>query len=342
MKIAIHKRKGSFSDRWINYCEENAISYKIVNVYKTDIIEQVSDCSALMWHHNHSLYTDTLFAKQLSFSLEQAGKYVFPDFATCWHFDDKIGQKYLFESINAPCVHTHVFYSKIQALSWVEKATFPKVFKLRGGAGSNNVKLIHTKKEAIKFVKKAFSKGFKPYSALNKFKDTCSEFIKGETTFKGVLYRFYKVFFVKNNSQIFPNEKGYFYVQDFIPNNPFDIRVIVIGKRAFAIKRVNRENDFRASGSGKIIFNKKEIDERCVKLAFNINNKIKSQCIAYDFVFDSKNNPLIIEVSFGFYSTTYENCEGYWDSDLNWYDTKIDPLGWITENLINEVVNDKE
>ena len=89
MKIAIHEREGSFSDGWINYCEKNAIPYKIVNVYKSNIIEQVSDCNALVWHHHHDLFKDTLFAKQLLFSLQQAGKRVFPDFATCWHFDDK-------------------------------------------------------------------------------------------------------------------------------------------------------------------------------------------------------------------------------------------------------------
>ena len=31
MKIAIHHRQGSFSDRWIEYCKENGINFKIVN-----------------------------------------------------------------------------------------------------------------------------------------------------------------------------------------------------------------------------------------------------------------------------------------------------------------------
>ena len=158
MKIAIHKREGSFSDRWINYCKKNDIPYKIVNAYKSNIIEQVSDCSALMWHHHHGLYKDTLYAKQLSFSLQQAGKRVFPDFATCWHFDDKVGQKYLLEAIDVPFIPTYIFYTKEEALKWIDKATFPKVFKLRRGAGSSNVKLLRTKKLAVKFAKRAFGK----------------------------------------------------------------------------------------------------------------------------------------------------------------------------------------
>jgi glutathione synthase/RimK-type ligase-like ATP-grasp enzyme len=50
----------------------------------------------------------------------------------------------------------------------------------------------------------------------------------------------------------FNPEKNYVYFQDFIPQNDFDIRIIVIGKRAFAIKRMVRKGDFRASGSGNI------------------------------------------------------------------------------------------
>ena len=33
MKIAIHNRPGSFSDRWIEYCNKNHIDYKVVNAY---------------------------------------------------------------------------------------------------------------------------------------------------------------------------------------------------------------------------------------------------------------------------------------------------------------------
>ena len=35
-------------------------------------------------------------------------------------------------------------------------------------------------------------------------------------------------------------EKGYVYFQEFIPDNAFDIRIIVCGKRAFGIKRLER------------------------------------------------------------------------------------------------------
>src|SRR5690606_32178503 len=158
--IAIHSENTDFSKRWINYCKEKEIPYKIVNCYDTDIVDQVRGCTALFWHHNHRSFEDLLFAKQLLFALEHAGIKVFPDFKTGWHFDDKVAQKYLFEASGVPLVPSYVFYDKQQALEWAKNTTYPKVFKLRGGAGSSNVKLVKNYFENKKIINKAFKKGF--------------------------------------------------------------------------------------------------------------------------------------------------------------------------------------
>ena len=76
----------------------------------------------------------------------------------------KLGQKYLLEAIGAPCIPSYVFYDKKDAIKWLNKTTFPKVFKLRGGASSVNVKLIKNRKQAIKIIRKSFTKGFKNFN----------------------------------------------------------------------------------------------------------------------------------------------------------------------------------
>ena len=132
-------------------------------------------------------------------------------------------------------------------------------------------------------------------------------------------------------------EKGYVYFQDFIPGNSFVIRVCVVGGRAFALKRMTRKGDFRASGSGNIVYDKKQIDERCVKIAFEVNEKLKTQSIAYDFVFDTDNQPLIVEVSYAYAVKAYDLCEGYWTKDMRWHEgTHFDFCGWMVEDLITE------
>ena len=333
MKLAIHKSQG-FAERWIAYCEAKKIQYKIVNCYDNDVVKQLDDCCGLMWHHYHASLKDVKFAKQLLFSLEQSGKPVFPNFNTAWHFDDKVGQKYLMESINAPYVPSYVFYSKKDALKWAELASFPKVFKLRGGAGSANVKLIKTREKAKKIINKAFGSGFEQYDKLGNLKDRWIKYRLGKTSLYDVLKGFARIFHTTDFARAYGNEKGYVYFQDFIPDNYFDIRIVVIGDKAFGIKRMVRKNDFRASGSGCIIYQKTEIKEDCVKIAFEVNKKLKTQCIAIDFVFD-RNHSLIVEISYGFSPQGYDLCEGYWDINLNWNEGYFNPYGWMIDNLLN-------
>lgn len=337
MKIAIHPSELSFSKKWIAYCQNNDIDYKIVDCYASDIISQISDCDIVMWHHHHAYAKDKLFAKQLLFALEQTGKKVFPDFSTSWHFDDKVGQKYLLEAIGAPLVPSVVFYSKKQALEWAETTTYPKVFKLRCGAGSYNVSLAGTKKTAKKLIRRSFGRGFSPYSKWNNLKDKYMYFRKGKAPFYDVLKSLGRVVYSTRFARIHGNEKGYAYFQDFIPDNSFDIRVVVIGDKAFAIKRMVRKNDFRASGSGSIIYDKEQVDERCVRISFDITQKIRAQCLAYDFVFDQENTPLITEINYGFDQRGYLDCPGYWDKNLIWHEGKFHPEEWMVDQIINKI-----
>lgn len=339
MKIAIHNRHGSFSDGWIEHCKKKHIDYKLVNAYDNDIVEQIRDCNAFMWHHHHTDYRDNLFAKQLLFSLQVSGIKVFPDFNTGWHFDDKVGQKYMLEAIDAPLVPSYVFYTKKEAMQWIEHTEFPKVFKLRGGAGSHNVMLAHNSSEAIRFIKNAFGKGFSQKNIHHLLSDDMLKFKSGKVSIFYII-KDIAAFYLKQETfrKMSSREKGYVYFQEFIPNNTFDIRVCVIGDKAFAIKRMVREHDFRASGSGNIIYAKAEIDERCIKIAFDISSRLKLQCVGMDFVLDKDNNPLIVEMGYGFTAAGYAQCEGYWTSDMEWHEGKgFNFCGWMVENLMNMV-----
>lgn len=336
-KVAIHHRPNSFSECWIEFCEQNNVPHKVVDCYQTDIIRQLEDCNIVMWHYHHTNSKDFLFARQLLFSLEASGKKVFPDFHTGWHFDDKVGQKYLLEAAGAPLVPSYIFFNKTEAYHWADEAAFPKVFKLRKGAGSSHVKLVKNKKEAKKLISQAFAKGFSQYEAGSNLKERWRKFKNRQNNFidllKGVLRFGYSTDF----DRIAGNERGYIYFQDFIPGNDSDIRVIVIHDRAFAIKRLVRRNDFRASGSGMIEYEKKYFNKETIKLAFDVAQKLKSQCIALDFVYD-KGNPLIVEISYGYTKEGYADCVGYWDEQLNWHEGSFNnPQHWMVKSLLNRV-----
>lgn len=340
MLIGIHHTANTFSERWLAYCRDKNIPVKIVNCYDSDINVQLKDCDALMWHYNHKGSKDSKFARQLLFALQHSGKKVFPDFNSAWHFDDKIAQKYLLEGINVPSPESYVFYSKKEALNWALTTSYPKVFKLRNGAGSDNVRLVRNGREAERCIRKAFGRGFSQYDALANLKERVRKYRNGKTSlfnvFKGVL----RLFKTTEYARLTGREKGYAYFQEFIPGNDHDIRVIVIDGKAFAIKRMTRENDFRASGSGFILYEKEHFDDKTIELAFNISEKLGSQCMAFDFVFLG-NEPLVVEISYGFAMEGYDKCTGYWDRSLKWHEGKFNPYGWMVEGMISSCMNDK-
>lgn len=342
MKIAIHHRPNSYSDLWIEYCQQHNVQYKIVDAYANDIITQVADCDAFMWHFHHHIYKDVLYAKQLIYVIEkQLGKITYPDFNTCWHFDDKVGQKYLLESVSVPIVPTYIFFSQKDALEWIRHTTFPKVFKLRCGASASNVLLIKSPIQAKHIIDKAFNNGIKTFRFHEQIKERYTKYKQGLVSIRNLL-GLIKMWALNNKPieyyKYHPKEIGYVYFQDFIPNNDFDIRVFVVDNKAIAAKRINRENDFRASGSGKLIYDKEEIDEDCIKIAFETKRKLKMQSVAFDFLRNTNNNWVITEIS---YCRDNKNRShtGYWTEDMQWHEcNNIDICAWIIETVIEKAL----
>lgn len=337
IKLAIHNSSAGFHPRWIVYCEDQQISFKRVNCHASDIIEQLRGCDGLLWHHSHMNPSDLLVAKAILSALEHSGFRVFPDWRTSWHFDDKVAQKYLFEAIDAPFVPAWVFLDRCAAMDWVESTTFPKVFKLRGGAGSSNVRLVRNRDEARRLVRRAFGSGFSNYDALVSLKERWRKFRLGKAGPFEVVKGLARFMRPPPFARALGREAGYAYFQEFIPGNHSDTRIIVIDGKAFALKRYVRDNDFRASGSGHMAYAREEFDERCARIAFDVTERLGSQCAAYDFVFNAQNEPLMVEVSYGFSPEGYDACPGYWDRSLQWHEGPFNPQGWMVESLIKSL-----
>lgn len=325
MKIAIHHNDLAFSRRWIDYCEKESLDYLIVDAFNSSIIEELRGVDIFLWHWNHAEPSSFLFARQLILSIEKLGVKVFPDVNTSWHYDDKIGQKYLLEAIEAPLVPSYVFYSKRDAIAWISSIDFPKVFKLRGGYGSNNVKLVKTHKEAKKLISRAFGKGFSQMDRISLLKNRIWKYRNDSSkkNFIGIIKGFGRLFINKEIDMIFGRERGYVYFQDFQSKNNYDTRLIVIGGKCVGIRRYNRENDFRASGSGLLEYNPELFDKKMISIAFEIAQKLNAQSIAYDFVYDENGNPKIVEISYCFSISAYDKCPGYWRKDLVWVKENI-------------------
>jgi len=333
--IAIHPEPKSFSARWIELCAERKIPVREVNAFDSDIIHQLADARAFLWHFHHVLPADLAAAPRVLHAAEMMGLAVFPNQTTSWHFDDKIAQKYMLEALGAPLVRTYVFYSEEDAGRWIDAAEFPKVFKLSRGAGSANVRLVRTRDEARRLVGQAFGKGFKPVASV--FADAPlrlararggSDLLKKLARGPAVLSQYWRTRYAMQR------ERGYAYFQDFLAGNAFDTRITVIGNRAFGFTRNVRKDDFRASGSGSISYDLGRVDERCLRIAFDVARKTVSQSMAFDFLKGPDGAPQINEVSYGYQALAVYNCVGHWDERLAWHDGHMWPQDAILDDLL--------
>lgn len=349
VRIAVHTdaqpREKSFASRWITTLESLGIRVLRVNLLKQDSMEQIRGADGVMWHWFHS--PDD---KQAALKIIPAIEYglnipVFPNLRTCWHYDEKVAQHYLLQAIETPQVPSWVFWNYKDALDFVQQCTFPKVFKLSVGAGSANVMKLNNRIDAQRMVKRMFLEGIFPYT-MNEYEHPVE--LQTIEDIRKIIQRFiqgmrYSI------SATYPPLRGYFhpqknylYIQDFIPGNPHDIRITVIGNRAFGFIRMNRENDFRASGSGHIKHDPSHIPLDAVKAAHEISATNNFQSMAYDFLLDKTGKPLVNEISYCYLSSAVYECPGWWDRDLKWHPGHTWPEEAHVEDFITYIKNIKQ
>jgi len=293
--------------RWAALLADAGHDVRHVDVFQPDILEQLRGCHGFMWRHAHVSH-DRLVAKRLLPVIEHdLGLCVYPDQKTCWHYDDKVAQWYLLQAHDIPIPQTWVFWDEKDAMAFLKDAQYPLVMKLAGGAGSQNVRKIDTAAQAHHWLKKLFSAGV---FALGAFGKTRRETIdqKLRSSVKKLLGR--------ETEYWYELHKNYVILQEFLPGNEFDTRVTVIGNRAFAYRRFNRANDFRASGSGNFSPAPGEIDLETVRLAFRLASRLGTQSVAVDGLRRGEDR-VVGEISYTYVSWMVQSAPGHWEMQGN-------------------------
>jgi glutathione synthase/RimK-type ligase-like ATP-grasp enzyme len=333
LQVAIHRDSRSdtpFASGWANCLKQNGVAVKWVNLRLPDALDQMQGCRGLMWHWEY-LPHERQMARTILRTIEHyLGIPVFPDQRTCWHYDDKIAQWYIFKAVGAPSPKTWIFWDPEPAREWACSAAYPVVFKLKTGSSSGNVHLVQTAHEALRLIDLMFGpgtypRGFRPVGedlnlpglskrrfgeVVGQWKRLVRSTIRGE---------------VLETRYWWELEKGYAYFQEFVPGNDGDTRVTVIGDRAFGIYRFNRPGDFRASGSKLLTTDRARIDLACVALAHRLSAELGVQSMAYDFLRSADGRPLLGEMSYIYLDQPIAACEGHWDRELNWVPGRLTP-----------------
>ena len=324
----------SFSDRWISKARQLDHEVRIVDVYQNDIIEQLRGCDGFMWRFPHTPFP-RLFAKRLLAAVGQGlGLAVFPDWKTVWHYDDKVAQSYLLEAAGIPTAKTWIFWKREDALNFCQSAKYPLVIKLASGASSQNVRLLKDFGEAEYWFNKLFYSGVfsleRPTSTnlrviLKRLRPSARFLLRGRHP---------------NPGSFFELQKNYLMVQEFLPDNPHDTRVTVIGNRAFAFRRFNRPDDFRASGSGSFDTDPGAIDSEFIRLGFRTAQSLGTQSVAIDGLYRD-NECVTTEISYSYVSWVVHECPGHWELEgdpesgrLIWKTGQMWPEDAIMEDFI--------
>jgi glutathione synthase/RimK-type ligase-like ATP-grasp enzyme len=324
LRVAIGKDLLKWHDKFAEAFETIKLNgypleYSIVNMERHDWINKIKSFDLLIWKPLYMGPRSSGFFKEKIYFIEKyLHKIVIPNYETVWHFESKIAQSYLFELNGIPHPHTIASFDFNDAKQQAKKVGFPIVFKRSYGASGDNVWLVKNEKEVNIILKKQF------YQEL-----WDSSKSKYSSKIKWLMYNLTKTWFwTKIKQKILNDERiGFTYFQKFIHSNKSDLRITVIGDRyAYAFWRNNRKNDFRASGSGRLDF-EREIPEEIIKYCMKVNNRMKFDSMAYDILFD-ENKFVITEISYGYLDSVPNQSARYFylqNNQIKRKDQKIWP-----------------
>lgn len=330
--IGIVASNRGFSNTWVKICEDRNLDYSIIKSDKSSFIRDTSQCDIILWNWYHDETFNSLFAKKLNIYLDLfAKKKIYPSFNTIFHYDDKIIQSYLIPKLGLPYPRTEVFFNYLELQKDLKNWEYPVVLKTSSGAGSYNVKKIETKSEAKKYINKVFDSGLANIDRLSILKD---ELKSQNFSLKKFSHNLIRLIFPSEFERKAQRQFNHVIKQEYLPNNSFDIRVIIVFNKAIGLIRYNRKNDFRASGSGMINFDYKKIPTDLIDLSFQTAEKMQMQTIALDFIKNRNNEWTILETSYAFSNDIYLNCPGYWDKNKTFHKAEIKIAEWILDGVL--------
>ena len=261
-KIGIVQDPGIYP-RWTKYCrflEHNSFEYEFYNIHAHDWIERAEEYDIILGFFPNAFWHLQEMREKYYFLETFLGKTTYPSAGHANLYEDKNLEAYIAKAHGLQFANTYVSHDKEDALHLVETLEYPFVSKIVPGSGSMGVEMVHNPTQARKIVEQAFSRN-------------------GRRTF-------YNSF----------RQKNYVYFQDYVPNDGYDIRAVVVGEKwGFGYYRKVLEGDFRASGMDQI--EKRGLPEEALQIGRQVNEIVKSPMLAVDMVHGLDGQYYIIEFS---------------------------------------------
>jgi glutathione synthase/RimK-type ligase-like ATP-grasp enzyme len=130
-----------------------------------------------------------------------------------------------------------------------------------------------------------------------------------------------------------------FIIQNFIPNLRNDWKIVIFGDVYYIIYRGTKENDFRASGSGKLLMNDELIlQDGIFDFAKKVFDSFNTPTLSLDVMFDGKEFH-VVEFQFLYFGTgAHCDSDSYFKLIDNRWERVFDKLE-VEEVYVNSIVN---
>ena len=235
--------------------------------------------------------------------LERMGNKVIPDYNLLYCHENKGYQEFYKKQLGLTDPGALYFSSK-REIDNIE-IDFPKVLKTIEGSNGRGVYLVKSKQDVFKVMRKLE----KPLGILEQIDLFRRRYVRKQKRYPG--YPDYNVKSDYYQYRDYISQEKPFILQDFVANLNCDYRVIVLYDRYYAVKRMTREGDFRASGTKLFVF-KYDMPTGLLDYAKNIYNIFGSPLLSMDIGFDGKKYYLFEYQAIHFGINAIVRSEGYY------------------------------
>jgi len=248
--------------RWTKYrrfLENNGFPCDIYDIHAHDWIEKAGAVDLVVNLVSNEISRLEEIRVKYHFLETSLAKRCYPTAAQVLLYENKCLEAYIAKAHGLPFAATHISHRREDALAIAGKTRYPLVSKINHSSGSMGVELVRTPRRARRLVRRAFSRNGRSIHVP------------------------------------WVRQKNYVYFQEYVPNDGFDIRVILVGHRAFGYYRRVLEGDFRASGMNTV--ERRALPEEAIRAALEVQRCVRSPQLVVDMVHALDGRYVVIEYS---------------------------------------------
>lgn len=245
--------------KYRRFLETNGFDHEIFDLHAHDWIERARQFDLVVGMVSNRVDHLEEIRVKYHFLERVLGKTCYPSAALSVLYENKCLEAFLAEAWDLPFAKSYISYRREDALAMLAAIGYPFVSKVNQSSGSMGVELVRHPREARRVIRQAFSRRGRPLYVP------------------------------------WLRQKNYVYFQEFVPNDGYDIRVILIGDLAFGYYRRVPRGDFRASGMNKIEW--RPLPLEAIRTARRVQELVKSPKLVVDMVHALDGRYVIIEYS---------------------------------------------